>query len=329
VLALIALEQVSRNYTVITSKKGFMGALHSFVRPEKQIIHAIKDISISIESGESVGFIGPNGAGKSTTIKMLCGILVPSSGKVTVNGLDPTRNRKRHAMNIGVVFGQRTQLWWDLPVWETFELLRHIYRIPSDLYKKNLDTFTSLLELGSFITQPVRQLSLGQRMRADIAAALLHSPPLVFFDEPTIGLDIVAKERIREFIRHINRDTGTTILFTTHDLSDIEKTCARIIIIDKGHKIYDGSIEKIRERSGNNRTLVVDFNERYPSLEIPDATVTDVNEFRKKIAFDRRMTSAKEMITRITSEYDVFDLTIKEPEIEEIVRGIYEGQLQC
>ena len=224
-------------------------------------VEAVAGVSFTVGAGEMIGYVGPNGAGKSTTIKMLTGILQPSGGRVRVAGLDPARQRLEVAKRIGVVFGQRSQLWWDLPLRDSFELLRHIYRVPADAYRQRLAYFVELLELGSFLETPVRQLSLGQRMRGDLTAALLHAPPVLFLDEPSIGLDVVAKARIRELLAQINRDQGVTMLLTTHDMADIERLCSRMLIIDHGRVIYDGGLEAIREQYGDERTVVVDLEE--------------------------------------------------------------------
>ena len=281
---IIEVTGVKKFYKIAKREKGFFQTLKTLFRREYEIKKAVNDISFSIKKGEIVGFIGPNGAGKSTTIKMLSGILYPDAGKVVVNGYIPWKQRKQYVKNIGVVFGQKSQLNWDLPLIESFELMKYIYRIPQKKYEENLEKFTKLLDMESFINQPVRQLSLGQRMRGDIVAALLHSPEIVFFDEPTIGLDVVAKEKIREFIKYMNQPEATTIIFTTHDMQDIEKVCERLIIIDLGKKIFDGSIEEIKQKYANSK-----------SIEIP----------------------LEDGVKQIKAE----------PEIEGIIRDIYEGKV--
>ena len=267
------------------------------------------DSSFTIKKGEIVGFIGPNGAGKSTTIKMLSGILYPDEGSVIIDGFIPYKQRKQYVKNIGVVFGQKSQLNWDLPLIESFELMRYIYKIPKVLYEENLKTFTNLLDMENFIHQPVRQLSLGQRMRGDIVAALLHSPDIVFFDEPTIGLDVVAKEKIRNFIKYMNETRQTTVIFTTHDMQDIEKVCKRLIIIDSGKKIYDGSIQDIKDKYASIKNI---------ELLLEDGT----KEIR---TFDTSKDSMNQIMSRIFSENQVKDISICEPQIDEIIRDIYEG----
>ena len=275
-----------------------------------------------------VGFIGPNGAGKSTTIKMLSGILYPTSGSIKVSGLIPYKQRKEYVKKIGVVFGQKTQLWWDLPITDTFDLLRYIYKIPDKVYTKNLEIFNELLGLSDFSSQSVRQLSLGQRMRAEVAAALMHDPEIVFFDEPTIGLDVVAKEKIRNFIKQMNREKEMTMLFTTHDMQDVEKTCQRMIIIDTGLKVYDGTVEHIKSKYGKERTLTVEFNEYYKSIDIaatPYVKVISEDNNKKRLIFNREDVHAHQLISELSAKYSVADIAIKEPEIESIIKEIYEG----
>ena len=292
-------------------------------------VPAVDGVSFRLEAGEIVGYIGPNGAGKSTTIKMLTGILVPSGGRIAVDGRVPYQQRVEHVQRIGVVFGQRTQLWWDLPTIESFELLRHIYRVPERRWRQNLKTFDELLELGPFLETPVRQLSLGQRMRADLAAALLHDPAILFLDEPTIGLDVVARERIRQFLTAINRERSVTIILTTHDLEDIERLCPRVVLIDHGHVIYDGALETLRTRFGRRRTLVVDLNEDLADgkdmLQVPNAELERREGPRLWLSFDREATTAAALIADVAARYGVRDLTVEEPDIESVVRGIYEN----
>lgn len=264
----IEVEHLMKDFMIAKRETGFLGAVKSLVKREHIKKEAVQNISFSINEGEMVGYIGPNGAGKSTTIKMLTGILVPTSGCVKVNGIIPYENRQENAKNIGVVFGQRTQLWWDLPTIESFELLKEIYRVSDKRYKKNMDTFTEILGLDEFLNTPVRQLSLGQRMRADIAASLPHDPPILFLDEPTIGLDVVAKEKMRTFIKEINLERNITVILTTHDMEDIEKLCERMILIDHGQKVYDGEIAVVKERFGKTRTLIVDLEESSHSLRL-------------------------------------------------------------
>ncbi len=327
-MPLIEVSNLVKDYKLNVRKKGLLGSIQSLLVPEYKMKRAVDNISFSIEKGEMVGFIGPNGAGKSTTVKMLTGILVPTSGSISIGGLSPHKDRKRNAMRLGVVFGQRSQLWWDLPVVDTFELLKYIYKVPEKTFQYNMSLFNDLLEINEFISQPVRQLSLGQRMRADIAAALLHDPEIIFFDEPTIGLDVIAKEKVREFIRFINKEKGTTMLFTTHDMQDIEKTCQRMIIIDEGTTIYDGTVEHIKESFGTSRTLVVDFAEDIGELSIPGVEVVDQKERRKWLKFQKDEVQISNLIYDLTQKYGIVDLTVQEPEIEGIIREIYQGGIK-
>ncbi len=316
-MPVVELERIEKVFTVYRRRSG------SRIRRERTDVRAVDDVSFSIEPGEMIGYVGPNGAGKSTTIKMLTGILVPSGGRVRVLGLEPVRQRVDLAKRIGVVFGQRTQLWWDLPLRDSFELLKHIYRIPDDVYAKNLDSFTDVLGLAGFIATPVRQLSLGQRMRGDLAAALLHDPEILFLDEPTIGLDVVAKARIREFLAEVNRDRGTTLLLTTHDMDDIEQLCRRMLIIDHGRVIYDGDLDTVRRRFGGDSVLVVDLMEPGPAIDVDGARVTKVDGPRQWLSFRREDITAADLIARVVARVPVRDLAIEDPEIEDVVRRIY------
>jgi ABC-2 type transport system ATP-binding protein len=295
------------------------------VRRQRVEVDAVAGISFTVERGEMLGYVGPNGAGKSTTVKMLTGILVPSSGFVRVLDLEPTKQRVELARRIGVVFGQRTQLWWDLPLRDSFELLRHIYRIPADVYERNLAEFGKVLDLESFVETPVRQLSLGQRMRGDLAAALLHDPEILFLDEPTIGLDVVAKARIREFLARLNAERRTTVLLTTHDMDDIERLCKRMLVIDHGRVIFDGDLETVKARFGADSVLVVDLEEPAPPLEVGGATVERVDGPRQWLRFRREHTSAASLLSAIASKAAVRDIAIQDPDIEDVVRRIYEA----
>jgi len=320
----ITVRDLRKEFKVYQHREGFVGAIRNLASSEHSIVKAVDGISFDVDEGQIVGYVGPNGAGKSTTIKMLTGILVPTSGQIDVAGLVPFKNRKENARRIGVVFGQRTQLWWDLPVVESFQLLRRIYRVPLDRYSHNIAMFDDLLDIGRFINTPVRKLSLGQRMRCDLAAALLHDPPILYLDEPTIGLDIVAKQRIRGFLSQINRERKTTIILTTHDLSDVEKLSNRMMIIDHGKIIYDGTVEEIKRRYGKKRRLVVDLAEDYSDVAVPGAEMIRRVDHRAWLQFDRDEVSASKLIAQITQKYDIIDLTLEEPEIETIVAGIYE-----
>jgi ABC-2 type transport system ATP-binding protein len=299
---------------------GAIGALFSRTYEEKV---AVDDVTIAVDEGELVGYIGPNGAGKSTTIKMLTGILVPTSGSIEVAGIVPHAHRRQNARNIGVVFGQRSQLYWDLPLRESFELLRAIYQVPRERFRRNLDHFSAILDLERFMATPVRQLSLGERMRGDFAAALLHDPRIVYLDEPTIGLDVVAKEAIRTFIAEMNRRDGTTVLLTTHDLADVERLCRRIVLIDRGTVIYDGSVDRLRDEYGTHRTLIVHLAEPQPGFAVDGVELESTEPLTVKLRFDRRTITAEALIRRVTERYAITDVAIVEPEIEDIVRRIY------
>lgn len=326
----IEVEDVRKVFKINKRSKGIPGMMANMFNPKYEYKKAVDHISFSIDEGEMVGFIGPNGAGKSTTIKMLSGILHPDSGKIDVGGYIPYKQRKEYVRSIGVVFGQKSQLQWDLPPIDSFELLRYIYKIPQEQYKKTLDRYVELLDMGSFLKQSVRQLSLGQRMRADIVAALLHSPKIVFFDEPTIGVDVIGKETIRNFIKELNETDKITMIFTTHDMQDIEKTCRRLIIIDEGNKIYDGSLVGIRDKFTTTRQLIVEFARNVEIEPINDVIIQQLDEFdgrKKKFIFENKRIEINELMSYILNKYQVKDLQISEPEIESIIRKIYSGEL--
>lgn len=321
-MSLIEVRNISKTFRVSKRRGGVLGMLANLAVPKFERREAVKDISFSIEQGETVGFIGPNGAGKSTTIKMLSGILYPDSGEIRCDGVVPYKQRKDYVGRIGVVFGQRSQLQWDLPVIDSFELLKAIYRIPDDVYRKNVDRFTEMLDMNGFINQPVRQLSLGQRMRSDIAAALLHSPEIVFFDEPTIGVDVVGKEAIRGFIRELNAQDNVTMIFTTHDMQDIEKTCKRLIIIDKGSKIYDGTLSGVREHYSSTRQLDVEFMTDTETEPLNGVETMDIDARHKRFIFGKDV-HINDLMNTLLQKYSVRDINISEPDIESIIRKIY------
>jgi ABC-2 type transport system ATP-binding protein len=299
---LIDVRQLEKTFRVARHRAGLLGSVSSLVHRDYRVVRAVRDVSFGITRGEMVGCLGPNGAGKSTTIKMLTGILVPSGGQVEVLGMVPHRRRKQIAQRIGVVFGQRTQLWWDLPLIDSLELLRYVYRVPAERYRRNVDRLRELLDLDPFLGTPVRQLSLGQRMRGDLAAALLHDPEIVYLDEPTIGLDIVAKHRVRDFLRELNRRDGVTVLLTTHDMADVEQLCSRVLIIDHGTLLYDGTLDGIRDRFGTQRTLVVDLaDDVADDVEVRGATQIRADGPRRWLQFDRSTTTAAEDATRCTT----------------------------
>lgn len=320
---LIEAHNLTKEFDVIQKKSGIKGAFKNIFCANKEKIKAVNNVSFSIERGEIVGYIGPNGAGKSTTIKMMCGILTPTSGYVTINGLSPTTERKRVVRNLGVVFGQRTQLYWDLRLGESFELLRRIYQVPKEKYNITLSNLDRILDINGIINTPVRQLSLGQRMRGELAAAMLHSPDIIFLDEPTIGLDVDVKYSIRSFIKEINKRYKTTFIITTHDLSDIQALCERVIIINRGQIVLDSPLEDIIRNTSLSRILVVDFYTNIPSINVKNAEIIKVENQRIYIKFERSKIAVAELIADISSKYAIQDLTLKEVEIDDIIRQIY------
>ena len=324
---MIKAENLSKHFKVRQHHQGRWSMVRNLVTQNHRLVRAVDEVTFTVEAGELVGYLGPNGAGKSTTIKMLTGLLVPSAGKLQVNGRVPWRERRLYVAHIGVVFGQRTTLWWDLPVIESLQLLQHVYKIPTDRFQQNLSTFKELLDLHPFLHTPVRTLSLGQRMRADICAALLHDPDILFLDEPTIGLDVVAKERIRQFIRYINQERGTTILLTTHDLADVQKLCDRVMIIDQGKLLYNGRLDTLQKQFGGRWRLVVDFAQTYSDVTITGAEVAEHHNGRAVYLFNRQELTASDLIGRLSAHYRIRDLAVHEPEIEATIRRIYEEKL--
>jgi ABC-2 type transport system ATP-binding protein len=316
-MAVIDARDLERTFAVRRRAPGRRGR-------EARAVPAVHDLDLSVEAGEMVGYIGPNGAGKSTTIKMLTGILVPTSGHLRVAGLEPSRHRTELARRIGVVFGQRTTLWWDLPLRDSFSLLQRIYRVPPERHRRNLLEFVELLDLGDLLDTPVRQLSLGQRMRGDITAALLHDPEILYLDEPTIGLDVVSKGRLREFLRTLNAERGTTVLLTTHDLQDIEALCRRVVVIDHGTSVFDGPLGELHRRGGSTRTLVVDLVDEVGPIVVPGATTHRVEGPRQWLSFPSDA-SAAPLVAAVAAAYDVADLSIQEPAIEDVIRDLYAG----
>ncbi len=319
----IVVEGLVKSFRVSERRKGTWGAVSGLVRRKHRIVRALDGVSFSLDEGELVGYIGPNGAGKSTTIKILGGILVPDAGRCEVLGRVPWKERIQTVRKLGVVFGQRTQLWWDLPVVESFELLRDIYGVPKTEYAKTLEELVSLLELEKLLDVPVRQLSLGQRMRSDLAAALIHSPPVLFLDEPTIGLDAVSKLAVRDFIRRRNREHGSTVILTTHDMDDIEALCSRVILIHGGRLLSDGPIAELRAKVSTERQLSVDLVDETAVVEEPEAVSIRQEGHRVVIRFDPRKTKAADLISRVTSRYAVADLSVENPPIEEIIARLY------
>lgn len=288
----------------------------------RTLVDAVDRISFTVEKGEFVGYLGPNGAGKSTTIKMLTGILTPSGGRVRVAGLDPARQRTRLARRIGVVFGQRTTLWWDLPLRDSLTLVRHLYRVERETHRARLAELTELLDLGPFLDTPVRQLSLGQRMRGDLAAALVHDPELLVLDEPTIGLDVVSKATVRGFLTRLNAERGTTILLTTHDLGDVERLCRRVMVIDHGRLTYDGSLERLREAIDADRLLIVDLSHAAPPVEVDGARVVRTDGPRQWLAIPCGVNAAA-VVAAVADRYEVEDISLREPDIEDVITRLY------
>ncbi len=340
-MTMIKADGLSKTFRIARRRPGLLGTVRSVFDPEVRLVHAVQDLSLHIEQGEMIGLVGPNGAGKSTTIKMLTGILVPTSGEMLIAGLNPTRQRRELSRRIGVVFGQRTQLWWDLPLIDSLRLLRYLYGVSEERHTANLVELRALLELDEFLETPVRQLSLGQRMRGDLAAALLHDPELLYLDEPTIGLDVVAKARIRELLQAINTKRGVTVLLTTHDMDDVETLCPRMVIIDHGRKLYDGAVADIRERFGGERTLIAVLDAIEVATLPHDATgqpilenlpngvcLTKVEGPRLSLSFEQGVAlPAHELIAWLGARYALRDVTFQEPEIEDIIRRIYEEGL--
>ncbi|HUH07326.1 MAG TPA: ATP-binding cassette domain-containing protein [Egibacteraceae bacterium] len=330
---MIEARRLTKRFRQAVKEPGLAGTLKHLARPRYREQVAVDAIDLTIEAGEAVAYVGPNGAGKSTTIKMLTGILVPTEGHLTVNGLVPHENRIENGRRIGVVFGQRTQLWWDIALVESFALLRDIYEVPARRYAENMASFSELLGIDEFLDQPVRSLSLGQRMRAELAAALLHDPAIVYLDEPTIGLDIDARDRIRGFVRDLNAQRGTTVMLTSHDLGDIEGICQRIVVIDHGRVVYDGALTALKDTHARER--IIHFQLREP--------VTDMEELRRSIApatldeaasdlhlsarFNRFELRGGEVVARVMRQCEVVDFHIEEPSIEQVIRRVYARKL--
>ncbi len=322
-MALIEVNHLVKTFKVAEKEKGLKGALKSLVSRKMKIVRAVDDIGFKINKGEIVAYIGPNGAGKSTTVKMLSGILTPTSGDILIDGLSPWKNRKQVVKNLGVVFGQRSQLNWDLRLGETFELLKRIYQIDRGLYQHNLDTMDAILNISEIMNTPVRQLSLGQRMRGDLAAAMLHSPPILFLDEPTIGLDVEGKYSIRKFIKEINASRGTTIILTTHDLGDIQELCSRLIIINKGIIVEDGSLTDLIDRIAPYRQLIVDFYKEQKSISHPQAEVLEKQGARVVFRFEKARITAPKLLEDISKQAPIKDISLHEAKIEDIIRVVY------
>jgi ABC-2 type transport system ATP-binding protein len=320
----IVVDGLTKTFHVAERRPGALNALAGLVRRHYRAIHAIDGVSFRLAEGELLGLIGPNGAGKSTTIKILCGILEPTSGQCEVGGLVPWRERVRHVARIGAVFGQRTQLWWDLPVIESFALLRDIYRVPEERYRRTSDELIGRLDIERLLTTPVRQLSLGQRMRCEIAASLLHEPRVLFLDEPTIGLDAVAKLAVREFVKTLNQTHGVTVILTTHDMHDVEALAERVIVIGKGSILADSSLAALRRGALAERRLWVHFTTEPPAgIEIAGAAVRQRQGRSLELAFDPRTTSAHGLVAQVAAQFAVEDIHLEEPPIEEVIARFY------
>ncbi|HHX42478.1 MAG TPA: ATP-binding cassette domain-containing protein [Chloroflexi bacterium] len=319
----IVVENVTKAFRVAERTPGVLGALVGVVHRCYRTVQALDGVSFSLDAGELVGYIGPNGAGKSTTVKVLSGILVPDSGHVSVLGRVPWRQRVEHVRHIGVVFGQRTQLWWDLPVIESFDLLRDIYRLPQQAYVQARDELIALMGLEPVLDTPVRQLSLGQRMRCDLAASLLHAPPILFLDEPTIGLDAVSKLAVRDFVLRLNRERGVTVILTTHDMDDIEALCSRVIVINRGAILLDGTLADLRAQVSHDRCLIIDLADENGEVHDVDATVFRRDGRRVYLRFDPERVPAAALIGRLAERHAIRDLYVENPPIEEIIAQIY------
>lgn len=313
---------LTKTYRVARREAGFGNALKALFSREYQTVEALKDVSFQVQDGEIVGYIGPNGAGKSTTIKTMCGILTPDSGSCVINGRVPWKERKRHVREIGVVFGQRSQLWWDIPVIDSFQLLRDMYKIEPSVYKRNLEELTELLELGEIRKTPVRNLSLGQRMRCEIAASLLHDPRILFLDEPTIGLDAVSKINVRKFIKKRNREHGTTVILTTHDMQDIEALTDRILLIGKGRLLLDGKLEDLKKHISPKKTLSIKYQGKAPRI-FEGVAFLEEKEDQIKLSLDPAVLSVSETIARLATQTELTDVSVTDITAEEMVAALY------
>jgi ABC-2 type transport system ATP-binding protein len=326
----IDVKDLRKDFRVQKNREGLSGALKDLFKREYREVRAVKDISFQIPQGEICGYIGENGAGKSTTIKMLTGILVPTAGEIKVNGYVPYRDREKFVNEIGVVFGQRSQLWWDIGVIESFRLLRKVYRVPEQDFRRRLDRLVERLQLGDLLNRPVRKLSLGQRMRCELVASLLHNPKILFLDEPTIGLDIVVKTEIRDFLMEMNREEGTTILLTTHDLQDIEALCSRVVMLDDGRIIYDGGLEELKTKWSKGREIVFQFVKQTPLAKLQELTSDLDTEWTVENDVSARLfvphsVSFSDAMARVVGGADIRDIKIIETNTDEIVRGIYQS----
>jgi ABC-2 type transport system ATP-binding protein len=320
---MIEVQNLNKTFKVAKRNAGIGAAVKSLFKPQYTTVQALQDISFKINEGEIVGYIGPNGAGKSTTIKIISGILVPDSGKCNILGHTPWKNRIEHVKNIGVVFGQRSQLWWDVPVIDSFNLLKDIYKIPDKQFKTTLDLLISTLDLSALLSVPVRQLSLGQRMRCEIGASLLHNPKILFLDEPTIGLDAVSKIAVRNFIKTINKEKKVTVILTTHDMNDIEALAERIILIGKGKILLDGTLTELKSRFATNKTLTVDFAESNELIHIDGTTILSRSSESLSMSVDLTKIKVSEVIGNLSNSLDILDVSVDSRPIEEIIVDLY------
>ncbi|MCL2814048.1 MAG: ATP-binding cassette domain-containing protein [Oscillospiraceae bacterium] len=319
---MITLEKINKTFRVAKRQAGFGRAVKALFSREYELIHALNDVSFTIRDGEMVGYIGPNGAGKSTTIKIMCGILTPDNGACDIDGRTPWKERTAHVREIGVVFGQRSQLWWDVPIIDSFELIRDIYKVDEKVFKDNLSELTELLGLQELLKTPTRTLSLGQRMRCEIAASLLHNPKILFLDEPTIGLDAVSKIAVRQFIKKLNAERGTTVILTTHDMQDIEALTERILVIGKGRILLDGGLAELKKRSSERKTLVVEYNGNAPVI-CEGMTLSESKEGRLVIVLDPSDLSVSDAIARLAAQTELTDVSVSGVTSEEMVAALY------
>jgi ABC-2 type transport system ATP-binding protein len=323
-MSIIRVRDLVKEFRTPKRAPGLGGSLRTLFTREQKVVRAVNGVSFELAEGELVGYLGRNGAGKSTTVKLLTGILHPTSGEIEVAGLVPWRDRERNAMNIGVVFGQRSQLWWDLPLSESFELIKVMYRMKDEVYRRNLGRFTDLLDMGPFMSTPVRQLSLGQRMRGDLAAAMLYEPRILYLDEPTVGLDVVAKERIRTFIAETNKTQGTTVILTTHDMRDIERLCSRVILIEAGRVLFDGAVNALVARYAPGRVLVLHLADGSAAPDLGGTELVRREGPQSWFRFDPAVTPVARLIADATARYEIVDIGIEEPDLEQVVRQIFE-----
>lgn len=323
---IISASGVGKTFRQLKRQSGFGGAIKSLFSRDYSEIRAVDGVSFAIEPGEAVGYLGPNGAGKSTMIKMMTGILTPSAGSLSVLGREPHANRMVNAREIGVVFGQRSQLWWDLPVRDSYDLNRHIYDIPEARFAENLAFLTAMLDMAPYLDRPVRQLSLGQRMRAEIALALLHDPKILFLDEPTIGLDVVAKDAVRKFLSEVNKQRGTTIILTTHDLVDIEEICPRLIMVDDGKLLFDGELKRLRATLGSRRRLTLEFATDPGPLALSTATLAADEGTTKHYLLENEAVSLLDVLGELGRGHGLKDVKLEEPDIEEVIRTFYQNK---